>query len=64
MAQARSMLDHFMWDLWWIKWHWDRLCFEHFPFSPVSIIAAMLRAADTVPSLQLIGSLRNATKLT
>jgi hypothetical protein len=25
-----------MWDLWWAKWHWDRLFFEFFGF-PLSI---------------------------
>jgi hypothetical protein len=19
--------EHFMWDLWWTKWHWASLCF-------------------------------------
>jgi hypothetical protein len=25
-----------MWDLWWIKWHWDRVFFEFFGF-PLAI---------------------------
>ena len=33
-----SMPGQFVWDWWWKKWQWDRLFFEHFDFSPVSII--------------------------
>jgi hypothetical protein len=26
-------LGHSMWDLWWTKWHWDRIFFEFLGFS-------------------------------
>jgi hypothetical protein len=31
-----------MWDLWWIKWHWDRFFFQVLGFSPVNIIPPLL----------------------
>ena len=30
------------WDLWWIKWHWNRLFSEYFRFPMSGIIATML----------------------
>jgi hypothetical protein len=40
MAQAShrggpgSITGQSMWDLWWTKWHWDRLFPEYFGFPP------------------------------
>ena len=31
-----SIPDQFMWDLWWIKWHWDWSLYEYF-FFPMSV---------------------------
>jgi hypothetical protein len=46
-----------MWDLWWKKWHWDRILYEFFGFplsisshrgSPYSyIVRAMMEAVRT-----------------
>jgi hypothetical protein len=32
--------DHFMWDLWWTKWHWDRFFVKYFDF-PLSIYSTV-----------------------
>jgi hypothetical protein len=45
MAQAvsrrplttKAWVAKIMWDLWWIKWHWDGFFFEFFSF-PLSIL--------------------------
>jgi hypothetical protein len=33
---SRSIPGRSMWDLWWKKWHWNRLCPEYFGF-PLSV---------------------------
>jgi hypothetical protein len=36
------ILGQFLWDWWWMKWHWDRFFSECFSFSRVSSIPPMV----------------------
>jgi hypothetical protein len=35
-----------MWDLWWIKWPWDRFLPEYFGFSPVNFIPPLFHYTE------------------
>jgi hypothetical protein len=37
-----------VWDLWWTKWHWDRLFSESFSFFPVNIITLLLHNHSSI----------------
>jgi hypothetical protein len=38
-----SIQEWSVWELWWVKWHWDdRVLSEHSGFPPVSIIPPLL----------------------
>jgi hypothetical protein len=41
--------DYFLWDLWWVHWHWHRYFLRVPQFSAVTLIQAMLQLAVFFP---------------
>lgn len=39
-----SVLGHYMWDMLWTKWHWDRFLSDYLSFPPIIIIPPMPHA--------------------
>jgi hypothetical protein len=46
-----SIPVHYIWDLWWTKWHWDRFFSRVLRFSPVSFIPLVLHYMEKFKKL-------------